>query len=363
MVSLTSQVNHLKQSAIGGLTLLSSLALLVACTRPGRPHDKGQKPFVVDCMLKTTPVKNQGASPLCWVYGMLATIETEHLMQGDSVNLSPAYVARRVMGERAQACYFGGGRQTVSMRGMAPMLISAIERFGILPYDSYPDTKGLDMGVLGRAVAFSARSIGAAGGGLSAFNAQLTRRLNDSMGFLPLHVFMLGAEYSPVEFAHSVCLPDEYEAYTSFTHHPFNRSFVLEVSDNTERCAFMNVPLNELMRLMTRALSQGHPVCWEGDISEPGFQVGRGTAELPSGSARPSQELRQREFERLETTDDHVMELIGLAHDRQGRRFFIAKNSYGEVGPFGGLMFLSADYVALKTVCIVLPRCAVDSRR
>lgn len=50
--------------------------------------------FYRDVMLPTTPMKNQGSSSLCWAYAMLATIETEHLVQGDSVNLSVDYVAR-----------------------------------------------------------------------------------------------------------------------------------------------------------------------------------------------------------------------------------------------------------------------------
>ena len=358
MASQSHSINHLKLRATGKLILLSCLIFVVACTRPGRPNDKGTGPFTVDCMLKTTPVKNQGASPLCWIYGMLATIETEHLMQGDSVNLSTAYLARCVMGERALRCYFEGGRKPVGMRGMALMALKALERYGALPYDSYPDTEGLNMYAVGRSVAFTARGLAAQGRGLAAFNHQMGRLLDDKMGYLPLHVFMLGAEYTPVEFAHSVCLPNEYVAYTSFTHHPFHTSFPLEVPDNTDNSMFMNVPLPDFMRLIEKSLSAGHPVCWEGDVSEPAFSVERGIAVL-KGKAKPTQALRQREFESLRTTDDHVMELIGMAHDRRGHRYFIAKNSYGPTGPYKGLMFLSADYVALKTVCIVLPRIAV----
>lgn len=40
--------------------------------------------FYRDVMLPTTPMKNQGSSSLCWAYAMLATIETEHLVQGDA---------------------------------------------------------------------------------------------------------------------------------------------------------------------------------------------------------------------------------------------------------------------------------------
>ena len=54
-------------------------------------HEETTKPYAFhnDVLLKTTPVKDQGQSGLCWVYAMLATIETERLQLGDSVNLSP----------------------------------------------------------------------------------------------------------------------------------------------------------------------------------------------------------------------------------------------------------------------------------
>ena len=63
--------------------LLAALMLFAACGR------KQQHTYTNDLLLPMTPVKNQGKSELCWAYAMLATIETEHLVRGDSVNLSP----------------------------------------------------------------------------------------------------------------------------------------------------------------------------------------------------------------------------------------------------------------------------------
>ena len=48
--------------------------------------------FEDEVRLPMTPVKNQGRSNLCWAYAMLSTIETEHILRGDSVHLSPAYI-------------------------------------------------------------------------------------------------------------------------------------------------------------------------------------------------------------------------------------------------------------------------------
>ena len=109
-------------------------------------------------------------------------------------------------------------------------------------------------------------------------------------------------------------------------------------------------------RIIDRSLRTGHPVCWEGDISEKGFSFEKGIATLPPLRGSESvQQRRQREFETRRTTDDHCMMLMGIARDPQGRRYYIAKNSWGKDNPYGGLMYLSEDYVRLKTVLVVMP--------
>ena len=40
--------------------------------------------------------------------------------------------------------------------------------------------------------------------------------------------------------------------------------------------------------------------------------------------------------------------------DNKGRRYYIAKNSYGTKNPYGGLMYLSENYVRMKTVAVVV---------
>ena len=63
---------------------------------------------------------------------------------------------------------------------------------------------------------------------------------------------------------------------------------------------------------------------------------------------------RQKAFEAHQTTDDHCMEIIGLAHDQHGRRFFLCKNSWGTGNRYRGFMFLSEPYVQMKTVAVVV---------
>ena len=55
------------------------------------------KTFTHEVLNRMTPIKNQGESQTCWIYAMLAAIETEHLSWGDSVNLSPYYIEKKTV--------------------------------------------------------------------------------------------------------------------------------------------------------------------------------------------------------------------------------------------------------------------------
>lgn len=325
------------------------LFLLATCSHQQRDGGDAET-FHNDIVLRTTPVKNQGRSPLCWTYAMLATIESERLMLGDSVNLSPDFLARLWLQDQARTSYLTRGRRHISLRGMATTTLKLMERYGIEPFDSYPQYNNVNWQLISREAANIAKSAGS----VSKLDQRLGDTLDRRLGYLPPALFLFGMGYTPQQFAESVCLPGEYTALTSFTHHPFGESFVLESPDNQLLDSFRNVPIDSLMHVIIGSLRHGHSVCWEGDISEPGFDFKNGVAILGDETEPATQEERQRAFERFETTDDHCMELVGLAHNSHGRPFFIAKNSWGKANRFGGFMYLSYNYVRLKTIAIVV---------
>lgn len=334
------------------------LLLLVSCGRPNpRAYQKSVNEFTTDFWVKTTPVKDQGHSELCWIYAMLATIESEHLMMGDSVNLSPDFTARMLLQDNAREYFFSRRDNPISMRGMGVSMLRLLQRYGCEPYDTYYNREPVNYQVLCRKIEQMAR----ASVSLHQFNDHLQNLLDNEIGFMPKFVFMLGVEYTPLQFAHSVCMPDEYLSLTSYTHHPFGQRFVLESPDNVLRDSFLNIPIDSLMHHLVAALRHGHPVCWEGDISEPGFSFEKGIATQPAAANGDQQYRRQRDFEARRTTDDHAMQLCGLAHDRKGNRFFIAKNSWGTNNPYGGYMYLSYDYVRLKTVALFMSQKAFET--
>ena len=279
---------------------------------------------------------------------MLATIETEHIMMGDSVNLSIDYVTRKLLAEQARCHFLSRGYDRVTLRGTMPLLLRLLNEYGAMPYDSYNNPSINYNSIAKRIEVLSNTSVD-----MSQLAARAERLFDERIGALPKKVYMLGAEYTPEEFAHSVCMRSEYMAMTSFTHHPFGDSFVLEVPDNYSDEFFYNVPIDVMMKRIERSIRRGHPVCWEGDISENGFSFAHGIADLPND--RPcTQQERQKAFETRRTTDDHCMTLIGIAHDQNGRRYYIAKNSWGTNNPYGGFMYVSENYIRLKTIAIVV---------
>ena len=337
------------------------LLLLVGCSKPLKLQYAALH-FTDEVRLRTTPVKDQGHSSLCWAYAMLATIETEHLMQGDSVNLSPDYVARMYLMEQVkQRLLTRSGKTasanngaTITTRGMAGMLIDLIQTYGIHRFDAYHKRSGAGYDVIERKL--NQAVLSAQTSDLATKINRIEALLDDEIGAVPQQVFLYRATYTPQEFAHSVCKDNEYLALTSFTHHPFGTYFPLEVPDNYFHNTFLNVPIDTLMHRIEQSVRSGHPVCWEGDTSEDGFSFAEGVAKLENDNEKPTQAQRQKAFETHRTTDDHCMEIVGIAHDKAGNKYFCCKNSWGKHNRFGGFMYLSYNYVRLKTIATYVVR-------
>ena len=328
-----------------------------SCSKSGGEKTK-LKPerFHIDIKLKTTPIKNQGASDLCWIYAMLATIDTEHLMSGDSVDLSAIFLGRRFLEEQALR-HYANKNAPVALRGVMPTTLRLLQRYGAMPFTSYRQPKDVKLNSLAQQLQQRSDQARAHRKGMKSLEEDTRRLLDDAIGPVPSWVFMLGCQYTHLEFAHSICQPNEYTALTSFTHHPFDSKFVLEVPDNFNGEEFLNVPIDTLMAYIDHALHTQHPVCWEGDTSEPGF--GHGIARLPKGHQTVTQDSRQRMFDHFDTTDDHCMAIIGLAHDNHGKKYYICKNSWGKSIPYGGYVFMEDDYLKAKTIAVVIPSKAI----
>jgi hypothetical protein len=165
---------------------------------------------------------------------------------------------------------------------------------------------------------------------------------------------------------------------------------VIEVPDNWRGRSAYNVPLDDMIAIIDSALDEGYTVALASDVSEDGF-TGAGIAVVPDmakamqgsdqvrwigsqeGNGMPiymqtpcpemtiTQELRQEGFDDYSTTDDHGMHIYGKAKDQNGTEYYMVKNSWGEIGPYNGVWYVSKAYVMYKTTDIVVNKNAIPS--
>ncbi|MEO1714778.1 MAG: C1 family peptidase, partial [Bacteroidota bacterium] len=60
-------------------------------------------------------------------------------------------------------------------------------------------------------------------------------------------------------------------------------------------------------------------------------------------------------------TDDHGMQIVGLAKDQNGQEWYKVKNSWGTRNDFEGYLYVSKNYVRYKTMSFMLHKDAIPA--
>jgi bleomycin hydrolase len=328
---------------------------------------------------KATSVKNQGQSGTCWNYSTTSLLESEEIRKGlGEFDLSEMFTARNIYIEKAKNYILRQGKAQFGEGGLGHDLIRAVALYGAMPQEAFqgvsgtiPDHSGLET-ALKTYLDSTLKSRPLNPDWLKGYE----QILNQKIGLPPANFDYKGKTYTAKSFAADVLKfnPKDYVSITSFTHHPFYESFILEAPDNFANGSFYNIPLDEMLSLTKSALKNGYTVMWDADVSNSDFQQKKGYALLfenkedgkqpslnPNIKERSySQELRQQLYENLTTQDDHLMHLIGLDQTAEGKILFKVKNSWGEVGPFKGYIEVSEPYFAINTVSLVVPKAALS---
>ena len=316
-----------------------------------------------------TPVKNQSRSGTCWAYATLAFFESEALRQtGRSYDLCEMFVANRNYMDQAAYYVRMHGHALFSEGGSADDVLDVMRHYGVCPEQAMPAPGSLTGDSLANFTEFFSvltpyvQSVvkGQKHKLLSTQWRQGCQAILDAyLGPCPERFVYEGREYTPQTFAGSLGLSlDDYVSLTSYTHHPFNTWFAIEVPYKWRAHPSYNVPLDTLMQVIDRAIDRGYCVCWGGDVSGNGFS----RQGLASEETLPTQQLRQQRFDNWQSTYDHVMLIYGRARDQHGRDYYMVKNSWGGVGDYNGIWYMSRNYIALNTTYIFLNRMAIDRK-
>ncbi len=343
--------------------------------------------------LACTPVKSQDKTGTCWAFSTASFLESEALRLGKGQHdLSEMFVVRNTYRQKCDNYVRRQGRTQFGEGGLAHDELNAIRQYGIMPESAYPGrkdpTKPYNHGQLQKTLKTLCDGLVAQAveGKLSTnWSTRIDSLLDAEFGKIPLKFVLGQTEFTPSSYRDYLGInPDDYVTVTSFTHHPFYSTFILEIPDNWSNGTFYNLPISEMMRCANNSIQQGYTVEWDADVSNPGFAAGNGMAIVAEknwqdkdATARAStfktwepevkvtQEYRQQLFDRQETMDDHLMHIVGIMDEKHGGLYYVVKNSWGEISDRKGLVYVSDAYMRVNTISFTVHQNAIptDLRR
>ena len=381
--------------------LLTIAAMGMICLSGMAQEAKEGFEFTVVKENPITSIKNQNRAGTCWSYSGLAFIESELLRMGKGEHdLAEMFIVHNTYLDRADKAVRTHGDISFSQGGSFYDVLFAMKNYGLVP-----ETEMLPGVMYGETLSNHNELSAVSDAVVAAIAKQskLQKNANNELlwkkAIQAVHDIYLGArpekftyngkEYTPKSFAESLGLnADDYVSLTSYTHHPFYSSFVLEIQDNWRWSQSYNLPIDELMEVFDNAIMKGYTIAWGSDVSEDGFSR-NGVAVLPdadkaqelSGSdmarwlkmkpeekklnTKPqpqkwcTQEERQAAYDNFETTDDHGMQIYGIAKDQEGTEYYMVKNSWGKSGTYEGIWYASKAFARYKTMNIVVHKDAL----
>ena len=387
------------------LALTAIIALSASAAKKKEAAKDANKP--VFTTIKENPItsmKDQNRSGTCWDYSTISYFESEILKAtGKSYDLCESFVANKTYMERAiQVVRFHGDCQ-FAQGGSAEDVLHTLKTHGICPEGAMPFPGSLYGDSLNNFNEFfcvlepyvNAIAKSDAKKLSGAWKVGMQGILDAYLGKCPEKFTYEGKEYTPQSFVKSLGLNlDDYVSITSYTHHPFYTAFPVEVQDNWRFPLSYNVPMDEMMQIIDNAIAEGYTVAWGGDVSEDGF-TRQGLAYAIDSKATQSlagsdmakwlkldkkaktniidslgckvpeitatQELRQERYDNWELTDDHGMQIYGVAKDQNGKEYYMVKNSWGETGEYKGTWYMTKTFIAANTMDYLINKNAIPA--
>lgn len=388
----------MKKFFVSALMLAFALSSVSAKDKK-KTEDEGYV-FTTVKELKITPVKNQNRTGTCWCFSTLGFLESELLRMGKGeYDLSEMFIVGKNYKEKAEKFVRLHGNLNYAQGGSFEDVLQIWKEYGIVPESVMNGLQyGEDMHVHNElesaSRAYLDEIIKNPNRKLStAWKKGFDGIIDAYLGTAPEKFTYNGKEYTPKSFAAELGInPDDYVSLTSYTHHPFYTEFAIEVEDNWRWANSYNLPIDELMQVFDNAINTGYTIAWGSDVSEKGFTrngigvvpdiesmersgsdqdrwLGLSTSEKdaeikkmlekPCKELEVTQEMRQQAYDNYETTDDHGMQIYGIAKDQTGKKFYMIKNSWGTDNKYKGTWYISENFVKYKTMNIVVHKDAL----
>ncbi len=334
--------------------------------------------------IEASAVKSQGNTGTCWSFSTSSFLESEIFRSsGKMIDISEMYNVRNAYMDKSWNYVMRQGKIQFSEGGLAHDVMNSVQKNGLQPEIAYS-------GLLGDAKMHNHAKIvpdlkkvldayikNDKNSKHSNWKAAVDSILTVHLGTPSATFNYEGIEYNSMSFLKMTNIkPNNYITLTSFLHQPFHTEFVLNIPDNFSNGSFYNITLDELVEEVDNALENGYTLALDCDVSEKTFSSKYGVAILPNDTndnqksltyivkeKNITPEFRQEEFENFNTTDDHLMHIVGLVKDQNGTEYYKVKNSWGansaRIGN-NGYVFMSKAFFRLKTISVMVHKDAVS---
>ena len=348
-----------------------------------KPEQKYEFTTIID--IEASAVKNQGNTGTCWSFAASSFLESEiYRTTGEMIDISEMYNVRHTYPKKAWNYVMRQGKIQFSEGGLAHDVFNSITTYGLVPESAYSGLQNEAIKhdhskivpelkiVLDAYIKNDKNAI------YPNWKASVDSILDIHLGKIPEDFYYEGMTYNPQTFLKKTNIQtSDYVTLTSFKHQPYNSSFVLNIPDNFSNGLFYNITLDELVLETDNALKQGYTVALDCDVSEKTFSSKFGVAVIPKQLDEHKKsltyiveentitpEFRQQEFENFNTTDDHLMHIIGMVKDQNGTEYYKVKNSWGSKGEKignNGYIYMSKAFFKLKTISVLVHKSALSN--
>ncbi|MFT3738621.1 MAG: hypothetical protein QM786_07665 [Breznakibacter sp.] len=322
---------------------------------------------------------SQGNTGTCWDFSTLSFYESEIFrMTGKKVKLSEMYVAYFEYIEKARRFVQERGNSLFDEGSEANAVARIALQYGLVPADSYT---GL---INGRKFHNHEAMVAEMSGYLASLKASnawsekaaletIASIMDHYIGIPPTSVVVGGRTYTPQSYMKDYLKlnPNDFVEILSYKQKPYWQLVEYTVPDNWWHSAeYYNLPLDDFMSILKKAIRLGYSVSIGGDTSEPGLLTATQCAMVPDfdvPSAYIDEDSRAFRFANKTTTDDHGVHLVGYVENYggDGKDWYLIKDSGSgsrnndEKAPEFGYYFFHEDYVKLKMMGFTIHKDAV----
>ena len=385
------------------LAFIIAMPASLSAQKKGKKEAKDGRVYQItdEVVVPHTSVKNQAQSGTCWCFAGIGMVEAEILRKYNvDIDLSEMYLVRWAYTQKFEKFVRMQGTCNFSPGGEVFDVLYAIENQGMMTEDAY---NGL---VLGE----DRHQHGELHSVLAEYGKIVNRKLNgkiskawDDMVQSILDVYLgktpesfeyEGVKYDAKSFANKYPINiNDYVQIGAFTFKPNYEPYIMPIQDNWTNTLTYNMTLDELMNELDNALNNGYTVGWAQDVSDKGFSRNAGVGvvleddvekirqsdpkkykdmsddEILEGlykfeSIMPEKNIddamHQEAYDNGQTTDDHSMLIVGIAHDQNGNKYYKVKNSWSPKNGFDGYWYCSEPFVRLHTMFFTLNKEALS---